>query len=162
MITCTFYSSMEVQSFVVRIHNNSVRSVLMYGSECWKVTATDIKKCETFQKKCETFQKKCETFQNMLKKDPSRHTMLKQHWINVELMQCWCNVLSILCACWDSLYANQISNIERREKTKIQKICLFVCLFVCLFWVARAIFQLSGDCHHCRWQGCKFRPTLYA
>jgi hypothetical protein len=34
-------------------------------------------------------------------------------------------------------------------------------LFV-LFWVARAIFQLSGDCHHYRWQGCKFRPMLSA
>jgi hypothetical protein len=35
-------------------------------------------------------------------------------------------------------------------------------LFVCLFWVARAIFQLSGDCHHYRWWGCKFRPMLSA
>jgi hypothetical protein len=41
--------------------------------------------------------------------------------------------------------------------------CLFCfCLFVCLFWVARAIFQLSGDCHHCRRQGCKFRPVFSA
>jgi hypothetical protein len=32
--------------------------------------------------------------------------------------------------------------------------------FLGLFWVARAIFQLSGDCHHYRWQGCKFRPML--
>jgi hypothetical protein len=29
-----------------------------------------------------------------------------------------------------------------------------------LFIAARAIFQLSGDCHHYRWQGCKFRPVL--
>jgi hypothetical protein len=36
------------------------------------------------------------------------------------------------------------------------------CLFVCLFWVARAIFQLSGDCHHYRRRGCKFRPMLSA
>jgi hypothetical protein len=35
-------------------------------------------------------------------------------------------------------------------------------LFVCLFWVARAIFQLSGDCHYYRRQGCKFRPMLSA
>jgi hypothetical protein len=35
-------------------------------------------------------------------------------------------------------------------------------LFVCLFWVARAIFQLSGDCHHCRRQGCKFRAICLA
>jgi hypothetical protein len=31
-------------------------------------------------------------------------------------------------------------------------------VFVCLFWVSRAIFQLSGNCHHYRWQGCEFRP----
>jgi hypothetical protein len=41
----------------------------------------------------------------------------------------------------------------------IMFVCLFVCLFV-LFIVAWAIFQLSGDCHHCRWRGCKFRPML--
>jgi hypothetical protein len=35
---------------------------------------------------------------------------------------------------------------------------LFVCFF--LFIVAWAIFQLSGDCHHYRWRGCKFRPML--
>jgi hypothetical protein len=34
-------------------------------------------------------------------------------------------------------------------------------LFV-LFWVARAIFQLSGDCHHCRRQGCKFRLNAFS
>jgi hypothetical protein len=33
-------------------------------------------------------------------------------------------------------------------------------LFVCLFTAAREIFQLSGGCHHSRWQGCKFRPIL--
>jgi hypothetical protein len=27
-----------------------------------------------------------------------------------------------------------------------------------LFWAA--IFQPSGICHHCRWQGCNFRPTV--
>jgi hypothetical protein len=36
------------------------------------------------------------------------------------------------------------------------------CLFAYLFWVKRAIFQLSGDCHHCRRQDCKFRPMLSA
>jgi hypothetical protein len=30
----------------------------------------------------------------------------------------------------------------------------------CLFVPARAMFQLSGGCHHCRWQGCKFRLML--
>jgi hypothetical protein len=35
-------------------------------------------------------------------------------------------------------------------------------LFVCLFIAARTIFQLSGGCHHYRWQGCKFRPMLGA
>jgi hypothetical protein len=39
---------------------------------------------------------------------------------------------------------------------------LWVCMFICLFWVARAIFQLSGDCHHYRWQSCKFRPTAFS
>jgi hypothetical protein len=34
--------------------------------------------------------------------------------------------------------------------------------FVCLFIAAWAIFQLSGGCHHYRWQGCKFRPMLGA
>jgi hypothetical protein len=34
--------------------------------------------------------------------------------------------------------------------------------FVCLFISTQAIFQLSGGCHHCRWQGCKFRPMLGA
>jgi hypothetical protein len=33
-------------------------------------------------------------------------------------------------------------------------------LFVCLFIAAWAMFQLSGECHHCWWQGCKFRPML--
>jgi hypothetical protein len=36
------------------------------------------------------------------------------------------------------------------------------CLFVCLFWVAQAIFQLSGNCHHYRWQGCKEQGTVSA
>jgi hypothetical protein len=35
-------------------------------------------------------------------------------------------------------------------------------LFVCLFIIAWAIFQLSGGCHHYRWQGCKFRHMLGA
>jgi hypothetical protein len=34
------------------------------------------------------------------------------------------------------------------------------CLFVCLCIATRAIFQLSVGCHHCRWQGCKFRPIF--
>jgi hypothetical protein len=33
-------------------------------------------------------------------------------------------------------------------------------LFVCLFIAVWAIFQLSGGCHHYRWQDCKFRPML--
>jgi hypothetical protein len=31
---------------------------------------------------------------------------------------------------------------------------------VCLFIATWAIFQLSGGCHHCRWQGCKSRPMF--
>jgi hypothetical protein len=34
--------------------------------------------------------------------------------------------------------------------TNIKNILDKVVLVVCLFGVARAIFQLSGDCHHCR------------
>jgi hypothetical protein len=33
-------------------------------------------------------------------------------------------------------------------------------LILCLFIAPLAIFQLSGGCHHYRWQGCKFRPML--
>jgi hypothetical protein len=44
----------------------------------------------------------------------------------------------------------------------IQSWLRLFCFFVCLFCVARAIFQLSGDCHYYRWQGCKFRPMLSA
>jgi hypothetical protein len=39
-------------------------------------------------------------------------------------------------------------------------VCQDFCLFACLFIAAWAIFQLSGGCHHYRWQGCKFRPML--
>jgi hypothetical protein len=35
-------------------------------------------------------------------------------------------------------------------------------MFVCMFIAAWAIFQLSGGCHHYRWQDCKFRPILSA
>jgi hypothetical protein len=35
-------------------------------------------------------------------------------------------------------------------------------VFVCLFIATRAIFQLSGGCHHCWRQGCKFQPMLGA
>jgi hypothetical protein len=33
-------------------------------------------------------------------------------------------------------------------------------LFVCFKPHEHAIFQLSGGCHHYRWQGCKFMPML--
>ena len=36
----------------VRIYNSNVRSVLMYGSECWKMTVADTKKCEAFNNRC--------------------------------------------------------------------------------------------------------------
>jgi hypothetical protein len=39
---------------------------------------------------------------------------------------------------------------------------LFVCLFVCLFIFTRVIFQPSGCCRPCQWQGCKFKPMLGA
>jgi hypothetical protein len=49
-------------------------------------------------------------------------------------------------------------NVETPESSTYEWICLFVCLFI----VARAIFQLSGGCHHYRLQGCKFWPMLGA
>ena len=33
----------------VKIFNNNVKSVLMYGSECWRITMGDTRKCEAFQ-----------------------------------------------------------------------------------------------------------------
>jgi hypothetical protein len=39
-------------------------------------------------------------------------------------------------------------------------VCLFVCF--CLFINMRAIFQLSGGCHHCWWQGCKGEGAVRA
>ena len=36
----------------VKIFNSNVKSVLMYGSECWRITMGDIKKCEAFQNRC--------------------------------------------------------------------------------------------------------------
>ena len=36
----------------VKIFNSNVKSVLMHGSECWRITMADIKKCEAFQNRC--------------------------------------------------------------------------------------------------------------
>ena len=36
----------------LKIYNSNVKSVLMYGSECWKMTVADIKKCEAFNNRC--------------------------------------------------------------------------------------------------------------
>ena len=36
----------------VKIFASNVRTVLLYGAECWKMTKNDIQKCETFQNKC--------------------------------------------------------------------------------------------------------------
>ena len=36
----------------VKIFNSNVKSVLMYGSECWRITMGDIRKCEAFQNRC--------------------------------------------------------------------------------------------------------------
>ena len=36
----------------VKMYNSNVKSILMYGSECWKMTAADIKNCEAFQNRC--------------------------------------------------------------------------------------------------------------
>ena len=34
------------------IFNSNVKSVLMYRSECWRITMGDIRKCEAFQDRC--------------------------------------------------------------------------------------------------------------
>ena len=36
----------------LRLYNSNVLSVLLYGSECWKLTAKLARKLETFQNKC--------------------------------------------------------------------------------------------------------------
>lgn len=36
----------------IRIYKSNVRTVLLYGAECWKMTKNDTQKCETFQNKC--------------------------------------------------------------------------------------------------------------
>ena len=36
----------------VKVFASNVRTVLLYGAECWKMTKNDIQKCETFQNKC--------------------------------------------------------------------------------------------------------------
>ena len=33
----------------IRIYNNNVKSVLLYGSECWRVLESDMKKLNVFQ-----------------------------------------------------------------------------------------------------------------
>ena len=33
----------------MKIINSNVKSVLMYGSECWRITMGDIRKCQAFQ-----------------------------------------------------------------------------------------------------------------
>ena len=47
-------SSVEIQHIYsmktkVKTYNSNVKSILMYGSECWKMTVADIKNCEEFQ-----------------------------------------------------------------------------------------------------------------
>ena len=36
----------------VKIFNSKVKSVLVYGSECWRITMCGIRKCEAFQNRC--------------------------------------------------------------------------------------------------------------
>ena len=36
----------------VKIYNSNVKPVFLYGSECWKINATEMKKCEAFQNRC--------------------------------------------------------------------------------------------------------------
>ena len=36
----------------VRLYNSNVKSVLLYGSECWRVTVQDMKKIDAFHNRC--------------------------------------------------------------------------------------------------------------
>jgi hypothetical protein len=60
---------------------------------------------------------------------------------------------------WSQAYTSMIVNdklikwINMYPKLKIGWFCLFV-------YSRLSNFQLSGGCHHYRWQGCKFRPML--
>ena len=36
----------------VKIYNSNVKSILMFGSECWKMTVANMKKCKAFQNRC--------------------------------------------------------------------------------------------------------------
>jgi hypothetical protein len=100
----------------------------------------------------------------------------------------WCPTLDFVIAFWIMIYVSHIVNFtilysisltsalwRRNEQitisinhiiadsTHAKQIPYFPTdsyMFVCLFIAARAIFQLSGGCHHCRWQGCKFWPML--
>ena len=38
----------------LKIYKSSVKSVLLYGAECWKTTREDLNICETFQNRCLT------------------------------------------------------------------------------------------------------------
>jgi hypothetical protein len=49
-----------------------------------------------------------------------------------------------------------------KETFNIRYLYILYRICFCLFTAARAIFQLSGGCHHYRWQGCKFWPMLGA
>jgi hypothetical protein len=48
----------------------------------------------------------------------------------------------------------------RKGKWNRYRLFYILSRFVYLFIATQAIFQLSGGCHHYRWQGCIFRPML--
>ena len=36
----------------IKIYNTNVKPVFLYGSECWKINNTEVRKCETLQNRC--------------------------------------------------------------------------------------------------------------
>ena len=40
------------QKTKIHIYNSNVKSVLLYGSECWRITQSDLQKLEVFQNNC--------------------------------------------------------------------------------------------------------------
>jgi hypothetical protein len=79
---------------------------------------------------------------------------------------------------WKTIHRTKLDNYKNiqllmKAKRHLEMLC-DVCRYKCFIWVvtsvclfvlfiaAWAIYQLSGGCHHYRWQGCKFFSMLGA
>jgi hypothetical protein len=66
----------------------------------------------------------------------------------------------LICKIRNLLSNHQRNKNNRRKVYTTKEPWVVESLFVWLIWIAGGIFQLSGNCHHNRSQGCKFRPFL--